>query len=363
MKKQIFVLSSMLLFLFSLIFLPTESVEAASVSTVEKLVKQAEVNGAKLKKEISVEYTKQVKIPDQKLYNATKDSLHKAISEVNKLSASKKQTFEKRLKDNVEIHYLRAQAYIDAMVSGDKIVAKTNHFNALYADNPLTNETEAAYHALTSEIRKQAKLLYRVYGKSTRDAILAKYKGPAEKAKNNAVLVISAKMSFDKLITLVETNANEALITKQFELLDSYLAKITDELVVLAINEILSEYFFTEEEMALFELIERNVDVFNNEDVDGYMADLASDYANLAQTKATIEGTFAAYDLLAELHEIDILEITEETASVRIVLQTTSLAESDFKNNVVEFVQVLKKENGKWVFTDQVEILAIEYLQ
>ncbi|MBE4907098.1 hypothetical protein IMZ08_03375 [Bacillus luteolus] len=362
MKKQIIVLSSMLLFLFTLAFLPVDTAEA-SVTAVEKLVKQAEANGAKLKKEISVEYTKGVKIPDQKLYNATKDSLHKAMAEVNKLSASQKQAYEKRLKDNVEVHYIRAQAYIDAMVSGNKIVAKTNQFNALYADNPLTDQTEAAYHALTSEIRKQAKLLYRVYGKSTREAILAKYKGPAEKAKNDSALVISAKMTLDKLITLVETDANEASITKQLELLDGFLNKIKNQLVVSAINDLLSEYFFTEEEMAVFELIERNVDVFNNEDVDGYMADLASDYPNLAQTKATIEGTFAMYDLLAELFEIDILEITEDTASVRIVLQTTSLVESDFKDNVVEFVQVVKKENGKWVLTDQVEILAIEYLE
>ncbi len=361
MKKQILVLSSML-FLFSIVFLPVDTAEAG-VTTVEKLVKQAEANGVKLKKEISVEYTKEVKIPDQKLYNATKVSLHKAMAEVSNLSGSQKQSYEKRLKDNVEIHYLRAQAYIDAMVSGNKIVAKTKQFNALYADNPLADQTEVAYHALTSEIRKQAKLPYRVYGKSTRDAILVKYKGPAEKAKNDSVLVISAKMTLDKLINQIETNADEALITKQFELLDSYLTKITDELVVSAINDILSEYFFTEEEMAVFALIERNVDVFNKEDVDGYMADLASDYPNLAQTKATIEGTFATYDLLAELFEIDILEITEDTASVRIVLQTTSLVESDFKDNVVEFVQVVKKENGKWVLTDQVEILAIDYLE
>ncbi|QOR66310.1 hypothetical protein IM538_21510 [Cytobacillus suaedae] len=154
MPKKLIAFFSFVMFLF-VFTVPNSSVDAASVSNAEKLVKQAEAYGVQLKKEISVEYTKQVEIPDQKLYNATKVALDKARVEVNKLSASHKQAFEKRLKDNVEIHYLRAQAYIDAMVSGGKIVSRTDNFNKLFSLNPLSDETELAYHALTSEIRKQ----------------------------------------------------------------------------------------------------------------------------------------------------------------------------------------------------------------
>ncbi|QOR66309.1 hypothetical protein IM538_21505 [Cytobacillus suaedae] len=167
----------------------------------------------------------------------------------------------------------------------------------------------------------------------------------------------------DKLVSLIENEKDDLTISMQRELLDSYLLKITDEEIVGAFNQALTEYYFTEDEMAIYELIERNVDAMNNEDIDAYMADLDPSSPNYDLAKEPMELLFAEFDLLVELIEIEILEVTEDNATIRIIQQTTSLEESIFKDNIVEMIQGIKKVNDKWVLTEEVEIVSIEYLQ
>ena len=66
---------------------------------------------------------------------------------------------------------VRAKKFKLKQLIGNKAVADKNIDNVIKAD-----------HALTAEVRKQATILYRVYGQSTRDLILAQAKTPAEKA-------------------------------------------------------------------------------------------------------------------------------------------------------------------------------------
>ncbi|QEY20785.1 hypothetical protein D0S48_08775 [Psychrobacillus sp. AK 1817] len=217
-------LSAVIILVTVMMIMPSKS-NAASLSETEKLVQKAENAATVLKWEISLEHRKTkyadpVTLPNMNFYNTTKYASQLAYNAIDTLSAQEKASLTKRMESNVDIHLDRSMAYIDAITSGKKITIKTENLNESYRLNPLSDQTEQAYHDLSSEIRKQAILLYRVYGKSTRDAILDKYKSPGEKARQSIKPVISVKMEIDQLHQLIVINENKEkllLTIKQIE--------------------------------------------------------------------------------------------------------------------------------------------------
>jgi hypothetical protein len=170
---------------------------SAQSNKAEYYVNQAKYWAGALKWQISVEYTKDVKYPDMKVFNNTKDFISKAKNEIKRLSGSEKTKLEKKLLDNAEIHYVRAVGYIDAITSGKRLENQTNEFNKSFKANPTSDATELAYHELSIKIKHTSKQLYKVYGKSTREAILKEYKTPAESAKKASINTISTKIAID----------------------------------------------------------------------------------------------------------------------------------------------------------------------
>nr|WP_249365686.1 hypothetical protein [Cytobacillus citreus] len=213
--------------------MPSKS-NATSLSEAEKLVQKAENAATVLKWEISLEhrkikYSDPVTLPNMDLYNTTKHARQLAYNAIKSLPAQEKVKLTKRMESNVDIHFNRSMAYIDAIMSGKKIMYKTNDFYEAYGLNPLSDQTEKAYHDLSSEIRKQAILLYRVYGKSTRDAIIDKYKSPGEKAIQSTKSVISVKMEIDQLHQSIANNKNKEELLLTVKEIESTVNKIHDE--------------------------------------------------------------------------------------------------------------------------------------
>jgi SbsC C-terminal domain len=212
MKKALLSLLSFAIVLA--LFAGGSNASAATYAEAEKLVKTAEGYAGALKWEISYENTKTIKYPNMKLYNQTKDALQKAQSAVNTLSSgTNKTTLQNRLNNNVKLHLTRAAAYIDAITAGEKIKAKQIALKENLTEGIFDDSTEALYHSLSFEIRKQAILLYRVYGKSTRDAILAKYKAPAEQVRNEAAIPVTIIMELDNALVAVTYEETEAALT------------------------------------------------------------------------------------------------------------------------------------------------------
>ncbi|WP_059173490.1 hypothetical protein [Bacillus sp. FJAT-27445] len=182
----------------------------AATSKAEEYVNQAVYWAGALKWQISIEYKKDVSYPDMKVFNATKDNILKAKSEFNTLPADQRTQLEAKLRDKAEIHYTRAIAYIDAISSGKKLKAQAELFTSSYNAHPSTDETEKAYHDLTYRIKHTANQLYKVYGSTTREAILKEYKLPAESARNAASNTITAKMAIDQFrTTAIESRTSE----------------------------------------------------------------------------------------------------------------------------------------------------------
>jgi SbsC C-terminal domain len=208
MKKALLSLLSFAIVLA--LFAGGSNASAATYTEAEKLVKTAEGYAGALKWEISYENTKTIKYPNMKLFNQTKDALQKAQSAVNTLSSgTNKTTLQNRLNNNVKLHVTRAAAYIDAITAGEKIKTKQLMLKENLNEGIFDDSTEALYHSLSFEIRKQAILLYRVYGKSTRDAILAKYKAPAEAVRNEASIPVTVIMELDNALAATTSEATE----------------------------------------------------------------------------------------------------------------------------------------------------------
>ncbi|MDW2876412.1 MULTISPECIES: hypothetical protein [Bacillaceae] len=166
--------------------------QADAAVNVEALVKDAENAAGALKWAISVEGTADGANAPWALYNLTKDATTKAKAAVAKTSGKDKVLYEARLQA-ADVQISRAMAYIDGITAGKKIEAGTAALKAAIASKDL-DKVEANYHALTKEVRKQAELLYRVYGQSTRALILDQTKKPAEDAVKSVQVDVTVHM-------------------------------------------------------------------------------------------------------------------------------------------------------------------------
>ncbi|MBN8201837.1 hypothetical protein [Bacillus sp. NTK034] len=252
--KRIFTSIMIVILLFTAF--PFQKTEAAyTYSQAEKLVVQAEKLAGALKWQISVEYNKTLAMPDMKLFNSTKAAFSTAQTAVNSLKDSRKAALQYRLDQNVKLHINRAVAYIDALNGGKKIEKLSNELRYLIKEEIYMIRMDDLYHELSYEIRKQAILLYRVYGKSTREAILAKYKLPAEQLKSKVAYFVTVKDLVDK--AKLEISKDEVDIYLMINYLDkanSMLEKITPEHAMRALQSdivnlsselsLISEYYF-----------------------------------------------------------------------------------------------------------------------
>ncbi|WP_419393296.1 hypothetical protein [Cytobacillus praedii] len=159
--------------------------KADAAVNVDQLVKAAEASAKVLQWSISTEGTANFVDRPYAEYNAAKKTNAAAKAAIAKLSTSEKVVYEARLLDS-DIQIKRAQAYIDALTSGEKIRDKQAALDKAIKAADLKS-VQSSYHVLTAEIRKQAELLYRVYGQSTRDGILKTFKAPAESLYRSVV--------------------------------------------------------------------------------------------------------------------------------------------------------------------------------
>jgi uncharacterized protein YjdB len=260
MKKSLIAMLVTVLMVVQLVIPASyKTANAATYSEVINYLEQAESWAGALKWQTSVEHTGTVKYPDMKIFNKTKENYLKVIQLKGSLSKSKRLEVERRLISNVEVYYYRAMAYIDAITSGEKIIDKTNKFTSLYKADALSKETELAYHDLSFEIRKQAILLYRVYGKSTRDAILAKYKTPGEAAIIASKFVITAKMSVDQLENLVISNATPTEIQEQLTKVEEALSFVKDEATAKKLSERVDSFIMSQPQVETFSSLSVNI--------------------------------------------------------------------------------------------------------
>ena len=179
---------------------PMVNVDAAT--NVNQLVINAQNASTLLKWAISVEGFADFKTRPYEEYNNTKKYIEAAEKAAASLSSSKRLSVQASLVD-AKVQVKRAQAYIDAITSSEKINALTAEVKKAIASENL-EDIEAIYHRATSEYRKQAKLLDRVYGQSTRDGIRNSVKPAFERLMQTIEYDVTVHMHLKKAEQLLK---------------------------------------------------------------------------------------------------------------------------------------------------------------
>ncbi|MGN7425180.1 hypothetical protein [Cytobacillus praedii] len=169
--------------------------KADAAVNLDQIVQDAQNAGTVLKWAISVEGSADYVTRPYDQYNAAKKAIDAADKALKGASTSDKLKYEARLTDP-KIQVKRAQAYIDAITSSEKIKELTANLNTAVKSDDI-EKVETAYHKATAEYRKQSALLDRVYGQSTRDGIRNAVKPALEKLvaelKNDVTVNMLAK--------------------------------------------------------------------------------------------------------------------------------------------------------------------------
>ncbi|MEH7525664.1 hypothetical protein V7149_20690 [Bacillus sp. JJ1503] len=238
-KKAIKVLSATAIAASAFVATAPAGTEAAA-SDVQTLVKKAKDAGTVLKWAISTEGSADGKTRPYAQYNAAKAARDAAVKAINKLPAAQKAGYLADIEQNVTLHINRTMAYIDAITAGEKITVKKQALEAQIEQNLIDGKTEAAYHALSTEIRKQAILLDRVYGKSTRDAIRAQYKKSAETVRDSVKFEVSVKIELDLAKQALAAN-NTVDVEKHLAEAAKYMKDVKNEAMKTTLTNTLEE--------------------------------------------------------------------------------------------------------------------------
>lgn len=180
--------------------------EASTTTKIDQAVQKAISTKQVLRRACSMEYNADGKTRPYQEYNAAKAAYNEAIKLVNKLSNDKKQIYLAKL-DEAQLQIKRAGSYIDAITGGKKIEEKKVYLQSQLKQGILSAETLKAYHELSFEIKKQAFLLDRVYGVTTREAIRDYYKESAEQLRDELSFAVTVKMSLEKVKTASATDS------------------------------------------------------------------------------------------------------------------------------------------------------------
>ncbi|MCZ8539030.1 hypothetical protein [Psychrobacillus psychrodurans] len=172
---------------------PAQQADAAT--NVNQLTTNAQNAGTVLKWAISVEGSANYVTRPYNEYNAAKKAIAAAEAAAKKATASEQLSIAAKLVEP-KLQVKRAAAYIDAITSSEKIKELTAALDAAIKTDDI-EKVETAYHKATAEYRKQAALLDRVYGQSTRDGIRNAVKPAIEKlvasVKNEVTVNMLAK--------------------------------------------------------------------------------------------------------------------------------------------------------------------------
>ena len=338
----------------SALFTPVANIHAASLTKAETLVQRAQKEATALKWQISFEHTKSIKTPDMRVFNSTKSAYLVAQKEIAAINDSAKRVeLEKRLEETVGSHYKRSMGYVDAITSGNKIQKLSDTLELEYRKDPSSKLTETAYRALSEEIKKQGKLLYKVYGKSTREAFISKYKSPAEQMLLNVKSAKTATGLINDLDQAIQKKAKQqekdSILNQLFLSLealkdDSMYYQLFDEYSKIIRKD--SNFLSQEKELTAY--FEHMNQLINKKDIAGVFALYSEEFPDYQYLKEDIQGSFNENDTKFELLNAYVYTIISDYAYVEV----EDLATTGNKKESILNVYLLKKESKEWRIVD-----------
>jgi len=108
-------------------------------------------------------------------------------------------------------------------------------------------------------------------------------------------------------------------------------------------------------------LLNDNLYAAQQEDIEQVMSQIHPDSPQFESTRLTMIVLFDLYDLEYEVNEMDIIEISDDQAKIRVNQTTKKVTGAEFRDNQVVAVHTLKKYQDQWKFFFT-EIRSLEYL-
>lgn len=100
---------------------------------------------------------------------------------------------------------------------------------------------------------------------------------------------------------------------------------------------------------AAFDLLQKNVDAMQREDVAGVMATVHPESPDFEATRGVIEELFSKFDLKYELSDLKVVSATPAEIKVSFVQKTMKVSgPPELPNHIVEGVHTLRKEGAQW---------------
>lgn len=117
----------------------------------------------------------------------------------------------------------------------------------------------------------------------------------------------------------------------------------------------------SQDEQAIKDVIYKNIEAGNNEDVAEYISTMDKDSRNYGRLEDMMNKIFSTYDLHYQVKDLKITELKEDEAKVQFVQITKKIKGPTFRDNRIEGVHTLHKTNGEWKIYDT-QITKMDYL-
>lgn len=117
----------------------------------------------------------------------------------------------------------------------------------------------------------------------------------------------------------------------------------------------------SKDEQAIKDVIYKNIEAGNNEDVDAYISTMDKDYRNYDRLEEMMNTIFRTYDLKYQVRDIKVIELKDNEAKVQFVQITKKVEGPTFRDNRIEGIHTLHKTDGQWKIYDT-QITKMDYL-
>ncbi|GAX89378.1 hypothetical protein [Effusibacillus lacus] len=146
---------------------------------------------------------------------------------------------------------------------------------------------------------------------------------------------------------------------KAQEVMDSLKTRMTSSLEVMfePSNENRDRDRKKNRNKQYFDVIYRNADSINKEDLESYMSTISKNSEAYEQTRLAILEMFSTFDLKVSIDKIQLHEVKETSVKVKVWQTIKKLNGPEFQDNQVEIIHTLVKEDGQY------KILNSEILQ
>ncbi|HKB86287.1 MAG TPA: hypothetical protein VKD08_08975 [Ignavibacteriaceae bacterium] len=115
------------------------------------------------------------------------------------------------------------------------------------------------------------------------------------------------------------------------------------------------------EEEAIKEVVYKNTEAGNNEDVAAYINTMDKNNRNYDRLEDMMNTIFQTYDLNYQVKDLKVTEIKDDEATVKFVQITKKVKGPTFRDNRIEGIHTLHKTNGEWKIYDT-QITKMDYL-